>query len=437
MCQGSATIQRNESVRPDEETTKRALEKGKERLQGSAGRGARGGDPEAATKQALDDRRAPHRRRDVHRRSTIRSAATPTGKGWVRALRADKGIKFKEIWVQHRDESVDEGQVAIYFFPTGSAEKAVVEVTDGSETFSVLVYGLTGRVELKDGELRDVNDHMLRNVLGDKDEARREERSTMKRARLHAARGDDRRSRCSGSALVVLIKSAAGNIFSAEQAHMMGIATDLARGKMYDIEEILLKDGFTDTDQSQDDEKCFDDEGWPTICYSYKVEEPKLPSFDQLQAMAQKQARGRRGSGSGSGSAGSAAAAPTRLGGFENSALGGMLGMMGGRRRQAGHHRGAGRRADPEPVLDVPGDPEGLGSQGHADREVEGARPRSRHEGRRVLHRRRRDGQGAQRHGLGRSSPEAQARARHGHAARAAAARTHGADRRRKPAAAK
>jgi len=67
---------------------------------------------------------------------------------------------------------VTKGQVAIYFFPTGSAEKAVVEMTDGSETFSVLVSGLTGRIELKDGTLRDVNEHMMRNALGDKDKPR-------------------------------------------------------------------------------------------------------------------------------------------------------------------------------------------------------------------------------------------------------------------------
>ncbi|HEY5947249.1 MAG TPA: type II secretion system protein [Kofleriaceae bacterium] len=132
-----------------------------------------------------------------------------------------------------------------------------------------------------------------------------------------------------GLGMVVLIKSAAGNIFSTEEAHMMGIVTDLARGKMYDIEEILLKDGFTDTSQSDESEKCFDDEGWPNICYSYKVEEPKLPSFDQLQAMAQKQATDAAKTAAGSaGSAGSALGSDS-LGGFENSALGGMLGMMG------------------------------------------------------------------------------------------------------------
>lgn len=132
-----------------------------------------------------------------------------------------------------------------------------------------------------------------------------------------------------GLGLVVLIKSAANNINAAEQAHMMGIATDLARGKMYDIEEQLLKDGFTDTDQSQTDAKPFDEEGWPNIFYSYKVEEVEMPDFDQLMAMAQ-------GSGSAAGSAvGSASMLGSdfgsdTLGGFENSALGGMLGMFGG-----------------------------------------------------------------------------------------------------------
>ena len=90
------------------------------------------------------------------------------GKGWTRALRAGKGIKFKQVWVQHLDDGATKGQVGIYFFPTGSSEKAVIELSDGTETFSVLVSGLTARVELKDGELADVNDHMMRNGMGEK-----------------------------------------------------------------------------------------------------------------------------------------------------------------------------------------------------------------------------------------------------------------------------
>lgn len=132
-----------------------------------------------------------------------------------------------------------------------------------------------------------------------------------------------------GLGLIVLIKFAAGNIFNSEEAHMMGVVTDLGRGKMYDIEEVLLKDGFTDTSQSNESEECFTDEGWPNICYSFKVEEPKLPSFDELTTMAEGKAKDMMGSGSNAGSAAMAAAAAGSGGGLQNSALGGMLGMVG------------------------------------------------------------------------------------------------------------
>ena len=138
-----------------------------------------------------------------------------------------------------------------------------------------------------------------------------------------------------GLALTVLIKSAANSIFNSEQAHMMGITTDLARGKMYDLEEKLIKDGFTDSDQSQCDQS-FDTEGWPTIKWCAKVEEVEMPDFDQLQAMAKGQAAKGMGSGAGSGSGlgsglGSGGLGPDgAIGGFQNSALGGMMSMFGG-----------------------------------------------------------------------------------------------------------
>ena len=123
-----------------------------------------------------------------------------------------------------------------------------------------------------------------------------------------------------GLGLTVLIKSAAGSIFSAQQAHMMGVVTDLARAKMYDIEESLLKDGFSDTEQTEED-KTFEDEGWPSIRYSYKAEEVELPGWEQLQAISKSAGSG---AGSGSGSGGEA------TGGFGDSALGGMMMQFGG-----------------------------------------------------------------------------------------------------------
>lgn len=129
-----------------------------------------------------------------------------------------------------------------------------------------------------------------------------------------------------GLALTVLIKSAAGSIFNAEQAHMMGIVTDLARAKMYDIEETLLKDGFTDTSQSQESEECFTDEGWPTVCYSYTVEQPEMPTLEELQQMAKGKAEQAM---AGSAAVGSDGELESAAGGFEDSALGQMMAQMG------------------------------------------------------------------------------------------------------------
>jgi len=177
VCQGAIAIQRNELVRPDEEAKKRALDKGKNAFANMPQDALQVGDPEEAAKRATAV--AGHHVAD---RTCVTASDSITGaaetdakgktKGWVRSLRTDKGIKFKEIWVAHRDDSATKGQVAIYFFPLGGAEKAVIEMTDGSEVFTVVVFGLTGRVELHDGELRDVNDHMLKNAMGDKDTKR-------------------------------------------------------------------------------------------------------------------------------------------------------------------------------------------------------------------------------------------------------------------------
>jgi prepilin-type N-terminal cleavage/methylation domain-containing protein len=173
VCQGQAAILRNERLKTDDDETKRAIERGKQRMNGLPADALAAGDPEEATRRA-----AALSGHHVADRTCVPAtdsvSGDASGKGWLRKLRKERGIKFKEIWVQHRDESATKGQVAIYFFPLGSAEKAVIELTDGSEVFSVLVFGLTGRVELHDGALRDINDHMLKNVMGDKD-AKRED----------------------------------------------------------------------------------------------------------------------------------------------------------------------------------------------------------------------------------------------------------------------
>ena len=171
VCQGQVAIARNELLKTDDEETKRALERGRERLAGLPSDALATGDPEEATRRAAA--LAGHHVADRMCRPADNSVTgDANGKGWLRKLRKDKGIKFKEVWVAHRDDSSTKGQVAIYFFPLGSSEKSVIELTDGSDVFSVLVFGLTGRVELHDGAPRDVNDHMLKNVMGDRDAKR-------------------------------------------------------------------------------------------------------------------------------------------------------------------------------------------------------------------------------------------------------------------------
>jgi general secretion pathway protein I len=143
-----------------------------------------------------------------------------------------------------------------------------------------------------------------------------------------------------GLGLTVLIKSAASNIFNAQQAHLMGVVSDLARGKMYDIEDKLIKDGFSDTEQHEEDQT-FDEEGWPAIHYSYKIELVELPNFDSLQAIMQ--GSGSAGSGASGDKAGSGDGAAGPAGAFGDSMLGGMLSQFGG--LGGGSRGGAGGKA--------------------------------------------------------------------------------------------
>jgi hypothetical protein len=171
ICQGATAIMRNEKLIKDPEEVKAAMERGKQRLEQMPEDALAAGDAEEATRRATAI--AGHHVADRQCvPATDGVTGDSSGKKWVRQLYKDKGIKLKQIYVQHRDSAVTKDHEAIYFFPTGSAEKAVIELTDGDETFSILVHGLTGRVELRDGELSNVDDHMMRNAMGDKNAER-------------------------------------------------------------------------------------------------------------------------------------------------------------------------------------------------------------------------------------------------------------------------
>lgn len=125
-----------------------------------------------------------------------------------------------------------------------------------------------------------------------------------------------------GMALVLLIKSVATNISASSSSYYMGVVADLSRGKMYDLEEKLLDEGFQEG--VQEEEGDFDEEGFPRIKWKAVIEPAELPSYEKLMALAE----GGPGAGSGSGSgSGDGTSASDK---FQSSALGGMMGMFGG-----------------------------------------------------------------------------------------------------------
>lgn len=126
-----------------------------------------------------------------------------------------------------------------------------------------------------------------------------------------------------GLALVILIKSVATNVATSSSSYYMGVVTDLARGKMYDLEEKLLDEGFQDAEQEEEGD--FDEEGYPRIKWKAVIEPVELPSYEKLMALAS--GGGGDGAGSGSGSGSGDGSATDK---FQSSALGGMMGMFGG-----------------------------------------------------------------------------------------------------------
>jgi general secretion pathway protein I len=129
--------------------------------------------------------------------------------------------------------------------------------------------------------------------------------------------------------LTYLIRATANSVRKAEATRAMSAATVLARGKMYDIEEQLRKDGFqqmSDVSLSEN-EGTFEEEGWPQIHWKVEIREIELPSPEALEAMAQQQAEAAAAAEAGAG-AGTGTGAPAGDG--STSGLFGMLSMFGG-----------------------------------------------------------------------------------------------------------
>jgi prepilin-type N-terminal cleavage/methylation domain-containing protein len=182
VCEGDPTLSRaKEEEKADAEHAQEELDKAHQRLATLPGGQMQASSPEEEAKMA-----AALAGRKVGGRvcSPLGTGAAAEKLGQVfsgnsmgedlkRALQKDRGVKFREVWVQHLEKSVSGGQVSISFFPLGWAEKAIVEVGSSDDDIeTVLVHGLTGRVEIRAGALRDPDDHMLRDVKGEREAER-------------------------------------------------------------------------------------------------------------------------------------------------------------------------------------------------------------------------------------------------------------------------
>src|SRR5579871_164917 len=65
-----------------------------------------------------------------------------------------KGCRVRDVLTRRQREPYTEGKAYLYFFPDGHTERAVIhlEDTDG-DVYTLLIHPLTGRVELKSGDL--------------------------------------------------------------------------------------------------------------------------------------------------------------------------------------------------------------------------------------------------------------------------------------------
>jgi prepilin-type N-terminal cleavage/methylation domain-containing protein len=105
--------------------------------------------------------------------TTCALAEMPPGASAKGTIRTDRGLHIRRIFVQHLEEPVSDGQVSINFFPLGNAEKAIVQLmNEDGDQYSVLVHGLSGRIELESGSLEAPEEHLLRDATGQREKER-------------------------------------------------------------------------------------------------------------------------------------------------------------------------------------------------------------------------------------------------------------------------
>ena len=90
-------------------------------------------------------------------------AFKPVEGEWGQAQKLPTDVRFKKVWVEHLDDKVGRGIAALYFYPGGHTEEALITLTDaavgdddpqGGDTLTLEVAGLTGEVYVVNDEPR-------------------------------------------------------------------------------------------------------------------------------------------------------------------------------------------------------------------------------------------------------------------------------------------
>ncbi len=69
----------------------------------------------------------------------------------LKPIKLPEGIRVKDVYIAHLDKKVEGGKTALYFFPNGWVEKAVINLSDekGENFYSLETFPSTGKAKIR------------------------------------------------------------------------------------------------------------------------------------------------------------------------------------------------------------------------------------------------------------------------------------------------
>lgn len=76
---------------------------------------------------------------------------TAEEEGPVKSVKLDDSVRIKDVYVEHQEGLISEGEAYLYFFPRGQTEQAVINFSDEDEEhfYSLVVEPLTAKCRAK------------------------------------------------------------------------------------------------------------------------------------------------------------------------------------------------------------------------------------------------------------------------------------------------